>query len=247
MKLVPESLNEVNFERGQNPKAAMGIGRTEKLYKDLEEAGFEKDQIEISDNFIIYPTNKKGVSPGWGSKERIQSIALNHMEEKFVKFAESLGDIHTHSVKGAIEEAIEDGLSEEEILLIAKHYSANGNIYGEVKIYTSDLFRDDKKKEEDDEENIYLFIGFMDKKPVEVNGKTYYEDKFSVESMVKVDKYDPGQLSMVHPMKIRARYQYPDGGNVYMLKVPNYVMDEDHYSEIPDHLQEIVEKYKVKL
>jgi hypothetical protein len=50
-------------------------------------------------------------------------------------------------------------------------------------------------------------------------------------------------------MKLRVRYQehkYPDYA-VYMLQIPKDLMDEESYYEIPEHLQDIVEKYKRKI
>ena len=71
MKLVPESLNEVNFERGRDPKAAMGVGISsilsdpntdsrEKLHKFLEiadeDTGGPAPYIKILDD-LLYDYN----------------------------------------------------------------------------------------------------------------------------------------------------------------------------------------------
>lgn len=40
-KLVPESLNEVNFERGREPKESMDIGLYGKLHKLIEDPEFQ--------------------------------------------------------------------------------------------------------------------------------------------------------------------------------------------------------------
>ena len=108
---------------------------------------------------------------------------------------------------------------------------------------------DDVQQKFEEEYNTYIFIGYTDKVPVEVNGKQYYEDKFVVENMVKIDMYNPNDLNMVSGMKLRTRYQnYPDdSGGTFAVKVPAELMDEDSYSEIPDHMQEIIEKYKFKI
>jgi hypothetical protein len=47
-------------------------------------------------------------------------------------------------------------------------------------------------------------------------------------------------------MKIRARVQYPNG-EVYIVHIPKFLMDEDRYESIPKHCYDIFVKYKQKV
>lgn len=237
---------EVSFKRGQDPKRSMGIGLEGRLYKDLEKAGFDRDSVEISDDFVIYPTDSDYSI--FADREEIKKICMKYMDPSKSDLAETLSTKYSspEEIKKAVSEALDAGISPESIKLIIDKYSP-GSHKDLAKIHLTKLTRDDKKEKFDEEYNTYVFIGYVDKVPVTINGKRYYEDKFVVENMLKIDQYNPDDLQMISGMKLRAQYQnYPEGG-VYAVKVPKELMDEDRYTEIPENMQEIVEKYKFKI
>lgn len=257
-KLVPESLDEsVSFQRGKDPMTSMGVGKKNLVIDELKRRGMTGDEVDISPKFVITPNDKAA----YHDRDRILEIGVKYMPEPYAEFAHFLLSQKKQgpqrysvtmpmmkSLKQAIDDVYTAGASKEEIELILDHYG-DSTERNEGKIYIAKLARTPEKEQEDEENNIYIFIGYTDKVPVTINGKQYYEDKFTVENMIKIDKYDPSQLSQVGAMKIRVRYQehkYPDYG-VYMLQVPKEVMDEENYYEIPEHLQDIVEKYKRKI
>lgn len=251
MSFVPESLFEANFERGQSPKGAMGIGLEGRLYKDLEKEGYEKDDINISDEFVITPA-QSARSYRFDEHEILQKLCIKHMDSKKKAIAQVLMSgkhSSSESTQKSVEAAFKDGVSKESLKLLIDNFSEDGNTSNAANIQLAKLTRTKEKEKFEDEYNTYIFIGYTDKVPVEVNGKQYYEDKFVVENMVKIDMYNPNDLNMVSGMKLRTRYQnYPDdSGGTFAVKVPAELMDEDSYSEIPDHMQEIIEKYKFKI
>jgi hypothetical protein len=236
-------LNEVNFERGKDPREAMNIGKKAQLMNDMKKIHMDGDEIDISDKFVILP-NKNAAD--W-EHERICELAIKYMPNPYSDFVKHIRK-HNIRVDFAVEEAYKNGMDPEDIksLLV---YSPDKGAAGSAKIALTKITRTPEKIEEDEEENVYIFIGYTDKVPTMVNGKKYYEEKFMVENMIKIDKYNPADLSQVTGMKLRVRYQehkYDDYA-VYMLKVPKFVMDEESYHEIPEHLQDIVEKYKEKI
>jgi len=68
--------------------------------------------------------------------------------------------------------------------------------------------------------------------------------------MIKIDKFNINDLSMILALKARANAQYDKSGTgktegaAYRIYIPKDIMDEDSYYEIPPHLQSIIEKYK---
>jgi hypothetical protein len=64
--------------------------------------------------------------------------------------------------------------------------------------------------------------------------------------MIKIDKYDASDLQMVPMMKIRAKTQYPDGA-VYMITVPEEVMDEDRYDDIPEEWHSLIKDHAIRI
>jgi len=243
MKLVPEKLNEISFERGKDPRESMNIGKKAQVISELKKASMDGNEVDITEKFMIIP-NKNMQSY---ELDRTRDIAIKYMPtiySEFVKRIMKKGTI----LKVVIDDAISSGMSPDEIKDLLVYSNGENDISG-AKIYLAKVSRDEEKIREDEENNIYIFIGYTDKVPVTINGKQYYEDKFTVENMIKIDKYDASQLSQVTGMKLRVRYQehkHPDYG-VYMLNIPKEVMDEENYYEIPEHLQEIVEKYKRKI
>lgn len=240
----------VSFERGKSPKGAMGIGLEGRLYKDLEKAGYDKESVDIDSNFVLVP--KQDYHRGRYGDDELKEILVKHMDPKKSALAKILmrgKSQPSKSIQAAVAEAYADGLSKEVIEKLVDHYSEDGNTKSAAKIQLTKLTRTKEKEQFEEEYNTYVFIGYTDKIPVEINGKKYYEDKFVVENMVKIDMYDPNQLNMIHGMKLRTRFQnYPDdSGGTYAVKVPKILMDEESYSDIPEHMQEIVEKYKFKV
>ena len=53
MKLVPESLNEINFERGIDPKFAMDIGKRALIKKWFDDLDISPDEYNIDKNLHI--------------------------------------------------------------------------------------------------------------------------------------------------------------------------------------------------
>jgi len=242
MKLVPESLNEINFERGIDPKRSMNIGRKTQILKDLEEAQISPDDVEILPDFVILGKNVL-----YNNRDALHQIQMKYMPEKKRELVSIImHDSPMETVEYAIEEALKNGISKEDIEVLIKEF-AHGKQSDQATIYLTKHTRTQEEIEHDEENNIYVFIGYTKKVPVEVNGKKYYEDKFSVENMVKIDKFSTANLSMVNVMKMRFRYQGYEDGGVYMLEIPKEFMDEDSYHEIPEHLQDIVEEYKRRI
>ncbi len=241
---IPEELYEaMDFERGQDPKKVMGLGKRVQIEKDLEEVGIRMEDVEILDDFVIL---NKGV--GFSAEDNLYIIQLKYMPAKKAAFVEDLRN-SKGDPKEAVDQALEDGIPSEEIRVLIDEFGKYENGYQTIDhktpavIHLTKVTRDEETIEYDEEYNTYAFIGFMDKKPITVNGKQYYEDKFSVEAMIKIDRYDQVSLNSVTGMKLRARYDDHDS-NVYFVKVPKDMMDEERYKEIPDHMQEIIEKYK---
>ena len=52
---------------------------------------------------------------------------------------------------------------------------------------------------------------------------------------------------MIEPMKIRVRVQYGANGDIYIVDIPKFMMDEDRYYAIPEQWYDIVVKYKRKI
>lgn len=236
----------IKFERGKDPRAAMGIGKKAKILDKLKAQDVKPEYVEFGPNSIPYPSTKMTYWEGDRVKAAIKAAGIETMDPEE---RELVLELRKGNTEDAVQDAWDAGVPGEIIEFILDNYTEEGKGSSHGKIFLKKLQRTEEERQADDDENIYIFIGYTDKVPIEINGKKYYEDKFMVENMIKVDKYNPADLNQVTGMKLRVRYQehkYDDYG-VYMLKVPKELMDEDNYYEIPDHLQEIVEKYKVKL
>lgn len=251
MKLVREHINE-KFTKEFDPIKDMNIGLKNQILNDLKEINVYENDISFEDDGTFFIKEKRNIP--------LEPFAA--IQEKYFPFPQKVL-LHNllHSklpIKQLIDQARLDGLTFEQIDKIIKHTLKNmqfHNIrYDQVKhdlaeadIYMAKLKRTKEQEKEDEENNIYVFIGYTDKKPVIINGKKYYEDKFTVENMVKIDKFNVDQLAQINMMKLRLRFQnYPDGA-VYMLKIPKKLMDKNNYYEIPDYLYDIVVKYKKKI
>jgi hypothetical protein len=253
MKKVKEYLTE-KFTEDSDPIQDMNIGIRNQILSDLKNIGITKSDIELEDDGTFFM--KKGT--------RLHHESFVNIQEKYFPFAQK---VLLHNIEHSrlpitqlIDRAIRDGLSFEQIEKIIKYtlepsritfnhkrINQGKNDITQAKIHIAKLKRTKEEEKEDDENNIYIFIGYTDKVPIIVNGKKYYEDKFAVENMIKIDKFDTSQLNQVTVMKLRLRFQNYTDGAVYMLRVPKEVMDKDNYYQIPDHLYDIVDKYKKKI
>jgi hypothetical protein len=253
MKKVKEYLIEA-FKEDGDPIADMNIGVRNQIINDLKKIGIIESDIQFEDDGTFFM--KEGTM--------VHKDTFIDVQEKYFPFAQKVLLYNLeHSklpITQLIEQAIRDGLSYEQIEKIIKktldptalsyghkRYDQAKNDITQAHIYITKLKRTKKEQKEDDENNIYIFIGYSDKVPITVNGKKYYEDKLAVENMIKIDKFDANQLNQVSVMKLILRFQNYADGAVYMLRVPKYLMDEDNYYEIPDHLYDIVDKYKKKI
>jgi len=243
MKIVKEA---IEFERGLEPKTAMGLGLKEKILKELEEIGISKNDIKMSNDLVI-SLNKSWYPGDFGSENKFMEIQFKYMPKEKATIAKAISK-GSKDIVDTIDDAVKAGISKEEIKeLIDLFIDKNDRQGAEIAFKKFERTKEDIKR--DKENNIYVFIGFTDKVPVAVNGKQYYEDKFATETLVKLDKYNLGHLQSISAMKIRVQAQY--GGNakkgVYKMEVPKYVMDEETYTEIPkewyqlflDHMKKI--------
>jgi len=253
MKKVKEYLTEAFREDG-DPISDMNIGIKNQIFTDLKKIGVTESDIYFEDDGTFFMKGGRKKEPD----------TFKNIQEKYFPFAQKVLLYNLeHSrlpVTQLIGQAVKDGLSYEQIEKIIKYvldpsaisyrhirYNQAKDDIAQTKIYITKLKRTKKEQKEDDENNIYIFIGYTDKVPVTINGKKYYEDKLAVENMIKIDKFDTNQLNQVSMMKLRLRFQNYTDGAVYMLRVPKEVMDEDNYYKIPDHLYDIVDKYKKKI
>jgi hypothetical protein len=244
MKLVPEKLNEVDFERGKDPKESLGLGIRLQIKKDLEEARIDPKDVNILDDLVIL--NKRGFRT-----EELFPIQMKYMPKKKANFVK---DLRNENIKPelAVEDALASGIPPEEIKVLIEEFGKFKEKYREINhkapavIHLTKLTRTPEKEKEDEENNIYAFIGWQGKIPVEINGKKYYEDGLETEAIIKIDKFDIGSLHNITGMQLRARYS-GHNANVYTIHIPSELMDEERYEEIPEHLREIFDKYKQKI
>jgi len=254
-KLVREHINEI-FTEDSDPIKDLNIGKKNQILTDLKEIGITENDINFfDDDYTFYMKESNRVQ-----SNEFYDIQLKYFpkgkRELLRKLEQSQDDI-----TDIIDEAIANGVEKEDIMLIIKYmlpnlswnnpryHSAHRDLV-QAEIYLHKIGRSRKQKKEEDENNIYVFIGYIDKVPVDdVKGKEYYEDKFAVEKMVKIDKYNIGQLQNIEMMKQRARSQYggQPGSGVFMFTVPKDLMDDDYYDEIPRHCYDLVVKYKQKI
>jgi len=242
MKLVKESLLE--FYKPTNVKNAANIGIDNKIKTDLRQADIESKYVN-KNGHIIWPINDYYYSI---YKDKLYNIQIKYATPEEKDFLENLKNDQTDlNIEKQIEKAIANNIDKETIFHML--YLLMGVESKNYRITIKKASRSQEEKDKEDSENIYVFIGYNEKTPVKVNGKKYYEDKFVVENMVKIDKYKFSDLASINMLKARAKIQYGNDANanakVYMLKIPKEVMNKDHYYKIPDYLQDIVEKYKV--
>jgi len=238
------------FERGLDPKRALGIGINAKLLNDLNKKGISDDLVEIIDG-LIYIKPETRVYDMESTIFNIQYKYSNTDEQDLLKKI-NINDYEfkqSYNVNDVINQAYDAGISLERIENIIKLYG-NNTVKKISKIFITKLKRSKDKIQHDNENNIYVFIGYTDKIPVTINGKQYFEERFEAENIIKIDKYNIADLSSVTAMKMRAQHQYggTDGeSGVYSITVPKFLMDEKNYNKIPDQYRNIIEKYKVKI
>ena len=259
MKLVREHINE-KFTKDTDPIQDMGIGVKNQIQKDIEKIGLTLEDVNIDDDFLI-TCNR---NPLWGTGDQFRDIQLKYLSEERRKLAKDIlrieilygmqrtaifKTIRIQTLEECIKEAVDNGMSADDITKYIKTFGSY-ELQKEARFLIAKLTRSKKKIKEDSENNVYVFIGYIEKSPVEVNGKKYYEDKFQVEKMVKIkDTYNYAELAQVDMMKTRAQAQYggQSGSGVFMLNIPKFIMDEDYYNEIPEEHRDIIEKYKTKI
>jgi len=263
IRIANQSGVNEKFTEGGDPIQDMNIGIRNQIQKDLEQIGLKLEDVEIDDDFLITTINNKKLV--WGTEDKFRDIQLKYLSEEKRKLAKGILRIENlyggqnripvfqqtrkDTLEECIKEALKDKISVKDIEKYIKTF-ASYNLQKESELPLAKLTRTKKKIKEDKENNVYVFIGYMDKTPIHVKGKVYYEDKFQVEKMVKIhDRYNHGELAQIAMMKMRANAQYggQSGAGVFRLDVPKFLMDEDYYSEIPDHVRDIVEKYKRRI
>lgn len=251
MRIVRKFINE-KFTEDSDPISDMGIGKKAQILKAIEGIGFNEKNIIFHDDLSFFSNENL----------RRDNIGLYDIQQKYfpeakAKLMKSIKETD-EPIESIIDEAKKDGLEKDEILFIIqytlskivswddKRHKTQEEDFQRAHIYIQKIGRSRKQKYEEEKNNIYVFIGFMDKVPVTINGKKYYEDKFNTETLVKIDKYNYDELKQISAMKIRARFQYSnnDESGVYMVTIPKDLMDEDRYQKIPDHLYDLIVKYK---
>jgi len=253
MKLVREHINE-KFTQDSDPIKDLNIGIKTQILNDLEKIGITETDIKFNmSDYTFFMKSGRRNEP-----TTFYDIQLKYFPEAKVKLLKSLKDTNK-DIKKIIDDAVKDGIDKDEILFIVKYMLSyldwNDKRYHtadydkkQAEIYIHKLKRSNKQRKKEENDNIYVFIGFVDKVPITVNGKQYYEDKFDTETLLKIDKYDVDQLQQISMMKLRATVQYggKDSG-VYMVTMPKDLMDKDRYTKIPEHLYDIVVKYKQRI
>jgi hypothetical protein len=242
------------FEEQSDPIKDMGIGIEEQIRRDLEAAGIDKNAVIIEDG-EIYSREKY---PDKHYNEKLKEIQLKYLSDEKKKFVKCVEDkqpsgnyyktisISYEKLENCVEEAFKNNISPDDVIKLCNEFSSD-HTKKRIKLVVAKLTRTPEEKESDEENNIYVFIGYTDKSPVTINGKKYYEDKFQAEKMIKIDKYNYGDLSQVSAMKLRAQAQYGRDGAVYMINIPKDFMDKDYYNEIPEEYRDIIETYKKRI
>lgn len=248
-------MNEKFTEENSDPIADMNIGLKHQILNDLKKIGVSENDIEFFDDYTFFSKryDKK-------YEDNFIKIQLKYFPENKKQLIKKLLDPSKDIIE-IINESIKDKIKKDEIMYIIKYFlegsswkNARGNDVSRdlkrARFYIEKLKRTPEKKKEEKENNIYVFIGYLDKSPVVVNGKKYFEEKLKAEKMVKIkDKYDINEMTQISMMKLRARVQYggQTGSGVFMITVPKFMMDEDYYNDIPEEYYDIIEKYKVEI
>lgn len=239
MKLVKESLNE--FHKTGDVKGSLNIGSITQLKNKLKELGVPERDYNITATGIAYPNKYSSYFDNEMAKALSEFLSTE--ENDLLNWLKRRKSSNAQ-LRELIEKCLDSGSPLERIEDLIDHWGT-GSERSRAKIFFKKISRTEDQERIDEENNVYIFIGYTDKTPISIGGKKYYEDKFQVENMVKIDKYNPEDLSMVEMMKLRLRFQNYQDGRVYMLTIPKDMMDEDSYTKIPEEFREIIEKYKV--
>jgi len=254
MKLVREHIFE-KFTEDSDPMEDMNIGTLGHIKKDLEKIGWEKDRIIIMDDYTILRLPEFTGSSY--KTDNLLQIQLKYLPKEKLEFVTNFLTIKKNSpditkeLTVYLKKALKDKISPKDIKILLGEFTGNEIGAGKILktygiILLSKLTRTKDQKEFDNEYNTYAFIGYMDKSPVEIKGKKYYEDKFQVEKMIKIDKYNLGDLHSLEAMKLRVQYS-DHTSSVYTVSLPKFMMNEDEYAEIPDIWRDMIEKYKKRI
>jgi hypothetical protein len=244
MKLVREHINE-KFSDDTDILKDMNIGTKNLIMKDLAHIGILEQDIILNNDYSFFMKEGRRREPS-----PFFEVQMKYFPEAKKKFMMNMKE-GNESFYEALNEATKEEISIEDIDFMVNYFFPDKNndpskpYFAQLDFYKKKLARTKQQKKEDKENNIYVFIGDEEKVPVTVNGKKYYEDKFQVEKMVKLDKYNYSDLRSVEMMKMRAHMTHK--GAVYMLTVPKDVMDEKYYDEIPEEWRYIVDKYKKRI
>jgi len=257
MKIVRENINE-KFSEESDAIHDMGIGKKQQILKDLKNIGILENDVKFFDDYSFFMKSGKRHQPD----EVFLKLQLKHFpfdKKVLLNYLENT----SKDIRLVINQAFKDGIKIKDIEYIVKYvFDSVGNRqprYSNAKedraaalLELNKLSRKKKDVEFDDEYNRYVFIGYTDKVPVDVNGKKYYEEKFMAEKMIKLDKYNQGSMMQVAMMKMRADVQYKHSGyhgesGVFYVDLPKFMMDEDYYDAIPEEYRDIIEKYKKKI
>jgi len=122
----------------------------------------------------------------------------------------------------------------------------------EIEQLKLSLYKETRTEEEltrDELFDIYVFIAYNDFIKKEIYGEILHKKTLGIENLVKVNKYDASSLAQVGPMKIRARVQYPKGGEVFAVYIPKYTWNKDYTynDDIPDDLRKFIDENKFKI
>lgn len=229
------------FQEKSDPIEDMGIGIITQIKQDLKDAGIPQNHAEITTDGELYWAGSRYAKPS-----KFLDLQLKYFPEPKKSFISSVIQMSRKkyddkTIWDALQHIYDEGVPYDEILKLIEEFG-DEEIYRHSKIILAKFTRTPEKAKEDEENNIYAFIGYDEKVPVIINGKKYYEDVFTAEKMVKIDKYNKSHLNMVGAMKMRANFT--NHGKVYIVTVPKELMDEDYYNGIPEKNRYIIEKYK---
>jgi hypothetical protein len=241
MKLVRSNINE-KFTEDSDTIKDLGIGR-QRIINELASLGIKEDDLEFKPDGTFF------LKKAWNRiPDKFIDIQMKYFPDGKSQLMKDLRDGKKDDLK-TIKDAHKAGVSIDDIIYIVKYLEPNEasqkNMITQIDLYSKFLNRTSDQKKFDKEYNIYVFIGYDEKLPVEINGKKYYEDKFEAEKMVKMNKYDLRDLHSVDMMKSRA--MFGRHGVVYMVSIPKFMMDEQYYEGIPEEWRDIVDKYKKKI
>ena len=115
-----------------------------------------------------------------------------------------------------------------------------------LKIFQKKLTRDEETIERDNTLDLFVFIG-SEKFTKKENGD--YKKSLDIESLVKVNIYNPDELQQVNMMKFRSMAN--KGSDAYMIWIPKdtFEVEKDMYSpdEIPEFILNGIDKKKTRI